>query len=162
MSPKTPNPVTPSTETPYLASGLAAPRPALDGLDEPYWAGTREHRLVVQRCDDCGTHQWGPEWMCHACQSFEVAWAEVAGRGRIYSWQRPHHPVHPALRDQGPYLVVLVELPDADGIRMVGNLLGDPLQEVTIGAEVEAVFEDHVPDGDGVDPYTLVQWRVVA
>jgi hypothetical protein len=40
---------------------------------------------------------------------------------------------------------------------MVGNLLGDREQEVVIGAEVEAVFEDH----DGENPYTLVHWRRV-
>jgi uncharacterized OB-fold protein len=96
--------------------------------------------------------------MCHHCQSFDVGWVEVAPQGRIYSWQRPHHPVHPALTDQGPYVVVLVELPAAGGIRMVGNLLGDPLQEVVIGTEVEAVFEDH---DQAETPFTLVQWRVL-
>ncbi len=148
----------PSTTEAYLAPGLAAPRAARDGLDAPYWSGTREHRLSVQRCESCSTFQWGPEWMCHNCQSLEVGWTDIAGRGLIYSWQRPHHPVHPALKQQGPYVVVLVELPDAGGIRMVGNLLGDPLQEVEIGAEVEAVFEDH---DDAEPPFTLVQWRVV-
>jgi hypothetical protein len=40
---------------------------------------------------------------------------------------------------------------------MVGNLLGDPTQEVRIGAEVEAVFEHH-PDAE--PPFTLVQWKL--
>ena len=40
---------------------------------------------------------------------------------------------------------------------MLGNLLGDPDQEVTIGASVEAVFEPH---DDAPAPYTLVQWRL--
>ena len=40
---------------------------------------------------------------------------------------------------------------------MLGNLLGDPHQEVTIGAAVEAVFEPH---DDAPAPYTLVQWRI--
>jgi len=53
---------------------------------------------------------------------------------------------------------VLVELPDYGNVRMVGNLLGDPKQEVTIGAPVEAVFEPH---DDANPPFTLVQWRVV-
>ena len=66
--------------------------------------------------------------------------------------------MHPALNGHGPYLIVLVELPGADNIRMVGNLLGDPMQEVTIGAEVEAVFEPH---DEATPPYTLVQWRLV-
>jgi hypothetical protein len=39
---------------------------------------------------------------------------------------------------------------------MLGNLLGDPTQDVTIGAPVEAVFEPH---DDGAPPFTLVQWR---
>ena len=51
--------------------------------------------------------------------------------------------MHPALRDHGPYIAVLVELPHAGNVRMLGNLLGDPRQEVTIGAPVEAVFEPH-------------------
>jgi uncharacterized OB-fold protein len=82
----------------------------------------------------------------------------VAQKGRIYSYERVWHPVHPALKDQGAYVVVLVELPDADNVRMVGNLLADPEADVPIGAEVEAVFEDH-PVGDM--PYTLVQWKLV-
>jgi uncharacterized OB-fold protein len=57
----------------------------------------------------------------------------------------------------GPYIAVLVELPHADGVRMVGNLLGDPTQEVVIGTEVEGVFEHH---GDSDPPYSLLQWRM--
>ena len=56
-----------------------------------------------------------------------------------------------------PYLVVLVELPQAGDIRMVGNLLGDRQQEVRIGDDAEAVFEDH---HDADPPFTLVQWQV--
>ncbi len=62
--------------------------------------------------------------------------------------------MHPALAGHGPYIVVLVELPEYGNIRMVGNLLGDPRQEVRIGAPVEAVFEPHAD-------FTLVQWRIV-
>ena len=55
-------------------------------------------------------------------------------------------------------LDVLAEFPDHDGARMVGNLLGDPRQDVEIGARVQAVFEHHQDD----DPaHTLVHWEVV-
>lgn len=111
----------------------------------------------MQRCGACGTWQWGPEWICHECNSLDMTWEEVEGDGVIYSWERPWHPVHPALKDQGPYLVVLVELPHAGNIRMIGNLLGDPMREVKIGARVKAVFEPH---GAGDDAYTLLQWQV--
>ena len=64
--------------------------------------------------------------------------------------------MHPALSEQGPYIVVLVEFPGYNGARMVGNLLGDPTQEVKFGSLVEAVFEHHE---DESHPYTLVQWK---
>lgn len=140
----------------YLPSGLPAPRPLPDGLDAPFWEGLGLGRIRVQRCNACTRIQWGPEWICHHCLSFDMGWTEVAGRGRIYSWERVWHPVHPALREHGPYLVVLVELTGT--IRMPGNLLGDPQQAVEIGATVEAVFEPH----GGPPPYTLLQWRLAA
>jgi len=140
----------------YLPEGLPAPVPEPDGLDDPYWAGTRRGELMVQRCEGCGTWQWGPEWICHRCLAFRPAWTRVDGRGTIYSWERAWHPVHPALRDHGPYVVVLVELAHAGGIRMLGNLLGDPRRDVTIGTPVDAVFEPH---DDAKVPYTLVHWK---
>lgn len=142
----------------YLPEGLPAPAPFPDGLDAGYWEGLAAAELRAQRCRKCRTWQWAPEWICHACLSFDLAFEAAPPRGRIYSWERIWHPVHPALRQAVPYLVVLVELPEAGGIRMVGNLLGPPEQEVTIGAPVEAVFERH--DGDA--PYVLLQWRVAA
>jgi hypothetical protein len=39
---------------------------------------------------------------------------------------------------------------------MIGNLIGDPQQEVRIGAPVTAVFEPHEAS---TAPYTLVHWR---
>ncbi|MCH9675785.1 MAG: OB-fold domain-containing protein, partial [Gammaproteobacteria bacterium] len=92
------------------------------------------------------------------CLSFDIAWNEAPGRGRIYSWQRSWHPVHPALRDRTPYISVLVELPQAGNVRLLGNLLGDVHQDVIIGTEVEAVFEHH---NDADPAFTLVQWQAV-
>jgi uncharacterized OB-fold protein len=140
----------------YLPAGMPRPVPEPDGLDAPYWEGTRAGLLRVQRCRRCRGFQWGPEWICHRCLAFDLEWVEVAPRGRIYSWERAWHPVHPALREHGPYLVVLVELPEAGGVRMLGNLLGDPMQAVPIGAPVEAAFEPH---DEATPPFTLVQWR---
>ena len=148
-----------SATAPYLPPGLPRPVPEADGLDAPYWEATRRGELMVQRCRACQGWQWGPEWICHRCLAFELAWTPVEPRGRIYSWERAWHPVHPALRGHGPYVVVLVELPHAGGVRMVGNLLGDPMQAIPIGAPVEAAFERH---DEATPPFTLVQWRRTA
>ncbi|SEE49077.1 Zn-ribbon domain-containing OB-fold protein [Bradyrhizobium erythrophlei] len=140
----------------YLPAGLPIPVAEPDGLSAPYWEGLRQSKLLVQRCGRCDTWQFGPEWLCHRCHAFDPVWTEVAPRGRIFSWERAWHPSHAALKGHGPYIAVLVELPHAGGIRMVGNLLGDPEQVVTIGADVEGVFEHH-PESN--PPYSLLQWR---
>lgn len=140
----------------YLPQGLPSPVPEPDGVSAPYWAGLRKDRLLVQRCAHCGCWQFGPEWICHRCLVFDPEWVQVQPAGRIYSWERVWHPVHPALKDRGPYLVVLVELPDAGHVRMVGNLLGDAMQEVKIGADVVGVFEHHP---DAAPLFSLLHWQ---
>lgn len=147
-----------STTATYLPAGLPAPFVDADGLSAPYWEGLRHNRLLVQRCTHCGCWQFGPEWICHQCHAFDPAWVEVEPKGRIFSWERVWHPVHPALKEHGPYLACLVELPHAGGLRMLGNLLGDPMQEVAIGTAVRGVFEHHA---DATPPYSLLQWRAV-
>ncbi len=139
----------------YLPEGMPAPAPSRDGVDRGFYEAARRHELAVQRCQQCGTFQFPAEWICHKCHAFDPQWHRVEPRGKIYSFERIWHPAHPALKSACPYLVVVVELENAGGVRMVGNLLGDPMQNVRFDALVEAVFEDH-PAG-----HTLIQWRTV-
>jgi uncharacterized OB-fold protein len=143
----------------YLPAGLPIPVAEPDQLSAPYWEGLRQDRLLVQRCRHCRTWQFGPEWICHRCHSFDVDWTETDPKGHIFSWERVWHPSHTALRSHGPYLVVIVELPKAGGVRMIGNLLGDPAQEVDIGTEVEGIFEHHRHSSP---PFSLLQWRTLS
>lgn len=123
-----------------------------NGLDRPFWEGTREHEIRLQRCRDCRGFQWAPELICHHCHSFELDFEAVPPTGVIYSWERVWHPSHSALAATVPYVILAVELDGAPGIRLVGNLVGDQTAEVVIGTPVRAVFEDH-------QDYTLVQWQ---
>ena len=141
----------------YLPAGLPIPGPEADGLSKPYWEGLKAGRLVIQQCSGCGIWQWGPEWICHSCHGFVLAWEQVQAEGRIYSWERVWHAVHPALKTAVPYLVVLVELKEPNTVRLIGNLLGDPRQQVSIGTEVVGEFEHH-PESE--PPFSLLQWRV--
>ncbi len=145
-----------STTTAYLPE-IAQPGDDPMGLDKPYWDGLNQDKLLVQKCKACGKFQWGPEWICHRCLSYDLTYETVEPRAKIYSWMRIWHPVHPGVKDSLPYLAITVELPQADGIRMAGNLLGDANQSVKIGADVTAVFEHHAA---ATPPYTLLQWEV--
>ncbi|MDG1087858.1 MAG: zinc ribbon domain-containing protein [Acidimicrobiales bacterium] len=141
----------------YLSPGLPAPVAARDGFDAPFWDGLANDKLLLQRCQSCERWQWGAEWVCHRCRSFDLTFEETEATGIIYSHQRVWHPVHPALKEHGPFVIVLVELPHADNVRLVGNLIGDPHQSLDIGAPVTGVFEHHL-DNDPV--FTLLQWAV--
>lgn len=142
--------------TTMLPPGLPVPVTEPDNLSAPYWKGLEAGRLLVQKCKSCDTWQWGPEWICHSCLSFEIEWEQIEPAGRIYVAQRVWHPVHPVLKGATPYVIVLVELPHAGGIRMIGNLLGNPMDEVVVGDQVRGEFEHHT---DGSPAYTLLNWR---
>lgn len=129
-----------------------APQPLPTGLDRPFWDGLLEGCVVIQRCDSCAGWQFPPEVICHQCRSFELSWRPVEPHGIIHSWTRAWHPANAAFSEHVPYLIVLVELPEAGGIRLIGNLCGDPLQTVRVGMAVSPVFEPHG------DRYTLLQW----
>ena len=118
----------------HLPTGLPAPVTETDELDAPYWAGTREGKLRVQRCARLQHLAVGPGVAVPQLPLLRHALGEVEGRGKSGPGSARWHPVHPALKGHGPYIVVLVELPDAGNIRMLGNLLGDPEQPVRIGA----------------------------
>jgi uncharacterized OB-fold protein len=144
----------------YLPEGLQVPVAESDQVAAPFWDGLRQERLRIQRCTACANWQFGPECICHRCHAFDPAWVDVPPDGTIYSWERVWHPVHAVLKDRGPYLAVLVELPQAGHVRLVGNLLGDALQVVRIGDRVRGRFEHH--DDARSRPYSLLHWEIQA
>ncbi|HEX2172232.1 MAG TPA: OB-fold domain-containing protein [Dehalococcoidia bacterium] len=125
---------------PYFPPGMPLPQPTQD--DAGWWEACRRHELTIQRCAGCGAFRHTPRPVCFACRSFEFIWQPVSGRGRIFSYTVAHHPPHPVLRDRVPYTVIVVELPDADNVRLISNLVDDRDAPVEIGQEVEVVWDD--------------------
>lgn len=149
---------------PYLPDVLPVPAADADGLQAPFWAGLAGEELLIQRCRHCRTWVFAPEWICHHCHSFDLDWTAVEPIGVLYSWTRVWHPVTPALAGRIPYLAVVVELPKAGKVRLIGNLLGDPVKPVEIGAQVRGVFEHHAAadDDDARKAFTLLQWKLAS
>jgi hypothetical protein len=112
--------------------------PPINKDTEFFWNGTREHRLLVQRCDGCGVVRHPPGPACPDCHSFDWTAEEVSGRGTLYSYAVLHHPRAPGF--DGPVVTVIVELDDAR-IRLVSNIdsEGEPLE---IGEPLELYFVD--------------------
>jgi uncharacterized OB-fold protein len=113
------------------------PRPVVNRDTAHFWEGTRQRRLLIQRCAACGLLRHPPSPMCGACQS--TAWDTVtsAGTGTVHSYVVHHHPPLPGFAL--PHVPVLVDL--AEGVRMVSYLTADvDPGAVAIGMPVRVVF----------------------
>lgn len=117
---------------------LPLPQPTEEA--QPFFEALKEHRLVVQCCADCGMLQHPPRAMCGRCQSMAFGWAEMSGKGVVYSFVVTHQAVHPALVGYTPLATVEVEL--AEGPHVTSNLVDVPPEAVTIGMAVEVAFEE--------------------
>ena len=96
----------------------------------------------MRRCDDCGAVLHVPRAYCRTCGSWDGQWRPVAGTGRLVLVDRAEHQVHPAY--PVPYTIVLVDLDDVPGVRLVGHLDGAP--ELTDGKPMRVRF-DQLADG---------------
>lgn len=126
--------------------------PELDDHNRDYFT-TGE--LLLEACRDCGHVQHPPMGVCVACQSVETTRVAAAARGRVVSATVVRHPLHPMLRDQVPYNVVVVELAYHPGIRIVGNVLGFRDAAVPIGVGVRGSWTGPLGDRQ----VRLLQWE---
>lgn len=121
------------------------PRPAASRETLPWWEAAAAHRLVVQRCRACVHPRHPPGPICPACHDVGFDWVESSGRGTIYTWTAVHRAFVPSLAAVLPYVVVVVELDDPPGVRMVSNLVEADPTAVRVGQRVRVVWEDVAP-----------------
>lgn len=141
MSPESPLPTT-----------IPKPAPPQNEITRFFWDAAREHKLVIQRCDECGRYIHWPQVRCPRCQSDRLSASEVSGRGTVYSFCIVHHVFHPAF--ESPYNLAIVELEEQPDLRMLTNVLDCPNDALYVGMPVEVTFEDR-------DGYALPQFRPV-
>jgi uncharacterized OB-fold protein len=124
----------------------AKPLPDLRPEGEPFWQGTREHRLLLPAGPD-GVPFWYPR--AYAPGTLEpVHWVESAGLGEVYTYSVHFIGPSKAYKGDPPHVVVLVDLDE--GVRMMSNLVRDEApdypsidpEEVSIGMRVRVVFHD--------------------
>lgn len=131
------------------------PIPVADELSQPFWDAAREHRLVAQRCGDCGYYNHPPRPACDRCSSQKLEFAPLAGRGKVYTYTVMHQRNVAGFEGEVPYVNILVELDEQPMLFMVSNLPHVELDKVHIGGRVEVWFEDR---GSGL---ALPQFRLV-
>ena len=121
------------------------PLPDLRPEGAPFWAGAKEHKLLLPAGPD-GRPFWYPR--AYTPGTLEpVQWIEAAGTGAVYSYSVHFIGPSKAYKGDPPHVVVLVDLDE--GVRMMILLVRDEegfpsiaAEEVSIGMPVRVVFHD--------------------
>src|SRR5262249_21970983 len=113
-----------------------------DPQTREFWDACRRRELRLQRCADCGRFRQPPLPGCPRCGSPRSQWSPASGRGRVYSYTIVHHAAVPALAAAVPYAMVVAELDDAPGARLISNLVETPFDALAIGLAVEVVWDE--------------------
>jgi uncharacterized OB-fold protein len=113
-------------------------RPKVTSRNAHFWQGGADGVLRLLRCQDCGTYLHPPMPVCRSCRSTKIAPEPLCGRGTVYAYTVNHYRWVPDM--EPPYVVALVELVEQEGLQLMTNIVGCPLEEVCTGMEVEVVF----------------------
>ena len=114
-----------------------APTPSVETAE--YWSATAEGRLLLKRCDSCGTVIWYPRGICPDCHSTDTSWFEASGQGEIYSFTVNRRGDGP-WKEAAPYVIAYVQLDE--GPRVMTNIVEADLDALAIGQRVTAVWDD--------------------
>jgi len=129
---------------PLTAPLTGIPQPDLEQMpdyERGFWEGTNNHELRLQQCSECKKFRHLPTPMCPYCHSLKYDWTKLSGRGKVYASMIVRQPNHPALRDQVPYNICLVELEEQDGdLRLITNILNVAPEDVYIDMPVQVTF----------------------
>ena len=119
------------------------PLPSPTDVTQPFCQGCSAGVLRLRRCSHCGRVR-GPSRIVCECGQADHGWIDASGRGQIFSYTVVHRAPDPAFRNDLPYVVAVVAL--EEGPHLLANVIGCQPQQVSIGLEVEAVFETVAPD----------------
>jgi len=120
------------------------PQPMSDTETLPWWEAAARHELMVQRCSHCGYMRLPPAPVCGECQSFDLHLTQVSGRGEVYTYTIVHRPI--AMDQTVPFVIAVIDLEGAPGVRLISNLVEIDPDEVAIGLAVEVAWEDMSDD----------------
>ena len=116
------------------------PKPRVTPDNRPFWDGCREHVLKLPWCTECDRAFLPPSPVCPGCFGERLEWRAASGRGTVSSFVVVHQRWFPAFADDIPYNAAQVEL--EEGPRFTTSLVGIANDDIAVGLEVEAVFDD--------------------
>ena len=115
------------------------PDPLVNNWARPFWEGTREEKLLIQRCLDCKKHIFYPRMACPFCFSDNIEWVEASGKGTIYSFTVVESNAPSPFVPDMPFVIAVVIL--EEGVRMLSNIVDCDTEALECDQAVEVTFE---------------------
>jgi hypothetical protein len=78
-------------------------------LTEPFWAGVREHKFLLQYDPAANRYQFYPRPLSLFSDGSKMEWREASGLGTLVARSLCYAPA-PGFEDEVPYLLGIVEL----------------------------------------------------
>lgn len=113
--------------------------PEIDAVNEAYWTGGGEGKVMLSHCPDCERFIHPPERICPYCLGRDVAPRAVPGEATVYSFTINHQPWLPDM--EVPFAIVVADIDAAPGVRITARLATDDLDGVAIGQKLAMDFE---------------------
>lgn len=121
--------------TPDEAQLLAA-----TGADASFWEGLGTGEVRLPACPACAAWVWPAQPICPSCRHQSLDWRVVEPVGRVHAWTRTWYPFAPTRQEDLPYVVVLVELPGAGDVRLLGVYAGPSDDELAVGEPLRGII----------------------
>ena len=120
------------------------PLPVIQSFSQPFWDAAKDGKLLVQKCNSCGSSIFFPRDRCPECWSEDLGWIEASGKGEIYAFSVTYEGVEKAFKEDLPIVLAWIDLPE--GIRMQTNIIDCNPDDVSIGMAVEVTFKKATND----------------
>lgn len=116
--------------------------------NQPYWDAADRHELMLQKCQTCHAYNHPPGPACAKCGSTELNWESQGCHitGIIYSYVVSYRPFLPGFQDELPTIIVVVQLDHLQEVKIIGNVLECPPEEIKIGMPVKMIWQDITED----------------
>lgn len=116
------------------------PNPIIENqTSAPFWAGVREHRLMIQYDPVVQRYQFYPRPLSLYSAGSGLEWKEVEGKGSLAAFTLTHFPT-PGFEAVTPYIEVLVQLDE--GPLMFAPLQGTSYENLAVGQRVGIAWPD--------------------
>jgi hypothetical protein len=104
--------------------------------------------IRIPQCVGCGRWNWYPLPVCPRCNGVSFAWVTIAMEGVLHSWTRVHRSFSREHPTPVPYVVGIVTLTAAGGVRIPCRYGGRDHERPNFSIE-EAVVLSVAGDGVG-------------